>query len=141
MTDTTVDLTLDKTPIKTILPKTIDDLTVNSLSGKGAFDRLMQSVELHIQDEHKKGRITGANYAQVYMQAIQYVLQFATQFTLSQDQPYLEAEKLRIEKDRANIDLEKLKLELEIAKVDLEIKRTNLEIAKAQLEQEKQKIP
>ena len=141
MTDTTVDLTLDKTPIKTILPKTIDDLTVNSLSGKGAFDRLMQSVELHIQDEHKKGRITGANYAQVYMQAIQYVLQFATQFTLSQDQPYLEAEKLRIEKDKANIDLEKLKLELEIAKVDLEIKRTNLEIAKAQLEQEKQKIP
>lgn len=128
-------------PIKEIPSKTVDDLTKNTLSGVGSFDRLMHAVELHIQDEYKKNRITGANYANVYTASLQYVLQFATQFTLSQDEPYLKAKELEIQQRRAYYELEKLKLEAELARAQLETEKVKLEIAKAQLEQEKLKGP
>lgn len=115
-------------------PKDINDFTTNNLSGNGIFDRMMNSVELHIQDEYKKNRITGANYATVYLGALQSVLQCATQFVTVVDNSWLELEKLKLERD-------KLAIEIELQKAQLETEKMRLEIAKAQLEQEKAKIP
>ena len=126
-----MDITIDDTNIK---PKDINDLTKGSLTGSGVFDVLMASAELHIQDEYKKQRITGSNYATTYLGIIQTVLQLSTQFVLQQDNSWIELEKLKLEK-------EKLKIELELQQAELKIKETQLEIAKVQLEQEKQKIP
>lgn len=117
-----------------IKPKGINDFTKVSLTGSGIFDIMMASAELHIQDEYKKNRITGSNYATTYLGIIQTVLQLATQFTLTVDNSWIELERLKLEK-------EKLKLELAIQNAELEIKKVQLEIAKAQLEQEKAKIP
>lgn len=115
-------------------PKDINDFTNNTLTGNGVFDRMMNAVELHIQDEYKKNRITGASYANVYLSALQSVLQCATQFTTAIDNSWLELEKLKLEK-------EKLAIEVELEKAQLETEKVKLEIAKAQLEQEKAKIP
>jgi hypothetical protein len=59
------------------------DLTTGELDGTGAFDILMNSVSLHIQAEFDKGRITGKDYATVYLGAMQGVLQASVAFMTS----------------------------------------------------------
>lgn len=115
-------------------PKDINDFTNNTLTGNGVFDRMMNAVELHIKDEYNKNRITGSNYANVYLNALQSVLQCATQFTTAIDSSWLELEKLKLEKDR-------MEIEVELKKAELETEKVKLKIAEAQLEQEKAKIP
>ena len=124
-----------------IRAKNIDDLTENSLNGKGVFDRLMGSVELHIQDEFKKNRITGNNYAQAYLGALQSVLQFATQFTLQCDMPLIELEKLRLEREKMELELKRI--EAEIKKINAEIDLTNAQIklAEAELKLKEAQLP
>lgn len=117
-----------------IKPKTIRDFTTGTNNGTGVFDVMMTAVEGHIQEEYKKQRITGANYAQTYLQSLQTVLQVAGQFTLSQDQTWLELEKLKLERDKLAYEIEKLKADAELA-------RAQVEVAKAQIEVEKAKLP
>lgn len=117
-----------------IKPKTIRDFTTGTNNGTGVFDIMMTAVEGHIQEEYKKQRITGANYAQTYLQSLQTVLQVAGQFTLSQDQTWLELEKLKLERDKLAYEIDKLKAEAELS-------RAQVNLAKAQLEVEKAKIP
>lgn len=62
------------------LKESIDQFTTNQLHGTGVFDRMMQAVELHIQDEYNKGRITGTTYGALYTQVIAQVLQSSVQF-------------------------------------------------------------
>lgn len=117
-----------------IKPKTIRDFTTGTNNGTGVFDIMMTAVEGHIQEEYKSQRITGSNYAQIYLQSLQTVLQVAGQFTLSQDQTWLELEKLKLERDKLAYEIEKLKADAELA-------RAQVEIAKAQIEVEKAKLP
>lgn len=63
-----------------------DDLTTISLTGSGVFDILMQTATLHLKSELQAGRITGANYTQAYMAAMQYAMQNAVQFVTSSKQ-------------------------------------------------------
>lgn len=126
---------------KEFKPKDINDFTKNTLTGNGVFDRMMNAVELHIQDEYKKNRITGANYANVYLSAMQAVLQTATQFTLSQDESWINLEKLKLEREKLAVEIELQRAQLEVTKAELEIKKAELEINKAKLEQEKANIP
>ena len=133
------------------LPKTLNAYTENSLQGNGYFDRIMSSAELHIRDEFDKNRITGANYAQVYIQTIQAAMQCSCQ--LMQDAYKLplakveilkamvelemakaNLEKLKLETEHLKWQIEKDKIELEIAKVDLEIKKAQLELLPYQKE-------
>lgn len=78
-----------------ILPSTlrVTDVTTGALDGTGIFDRLMQTVALHVEDEFTKGRITGKDYATVYLGAMTGVLQASIQF-LTQDK---QIEKLNAE--------------------------------------------
>lgn len=65
----------------------ITDLTTGVASGgTGSFDKLMESVEAHLEREFNAGRITGGDYSTVYLGSLQAVLQQAIAFELGRQQ-------------------------------------------------------
>lgn len=58
-------------------------LTTGEVSGSGVFDSLMRSVKAHLKEEYDANRLTGSDYATVYMNSIQLVLSTSSQYTLS----------------------------------------------------------
>ena len=88
-------------------------------SGTGVFDELMEAVNKNIEVQYQKGRITGSDYAQVYMNSIQAVMQQAVQFLL--------------QKDMVAAQIANLAKELEIKEQELVIKVQQAEIAKEEL--------
>lgn len=56
--------------------------TVNT---SGYFEELMSSVNAYIKGEYSSGRITGAEYAQVYLSMMQTAMQQAVQYSLQKD--------------------------------------------------------
>ncbi len=52
--------------------------------GTGYFDKLMKTVTIHIEEQYTKKRITGTEYANVYLQAMQSAMQTAQQFVLAE---------------------------------------------------------
>lgn len=60
--------------------------TVNQeWQGTGVFDVLIAAVNKNIEIQYQKGRITGSDYAQVYLGGMQAVLQQAVQWVLQAD--------------------------------------------------------
>lgn len=72
-----------------ILATPLKALTTVELKGKGVFDKLMQAVKLHLQEEYDAQRITGNDYTQVYLGAMTAVLQTSTQFLVNEQGAYL----------------------------------------------------
>lgn len=64
----------------------IEDVTTGTIDGTGIFDKLMVSVKSHIQDEYDKGRLKGADYANVYLGVMQAVLAQSIEFSLREKQ-------------------------------------------------------
>lgn len=64
----------------------IEDITTGVVTGTGVFDKLMIAVKAHIQEEYSENRIKGADYANVYLGAIQSVLSQSMQFVLQEKQ-------------------------------------------------------
>lgn len=126
-----------------VVTEVLNSFTENNLQGNGYFDRIMSSVELHIHDEFDKNRITGANYAQSYIAALQAGLQCSTQLLMEAPNieiKKLEVEKAKIELEGAKLQLEKLKLEMEKLKWEVEKDKIALEIAKVELEIKKAQL-
>lgn len=67
-------------------PITLPDLTQAKVDGTGAFDTLMRSMVGHLELEFNKGRLRGADYANVYLNALTPVLQNAVVFLLQKDE-------------------------------------------------------
>ena len=61
---------------------TLSDATT-ATNGSGNFDKLVQVVTLHLEAQFAAGRITGTDYANVYLGALQSTLDQAVNFTLS----------------------------------------------------------
>jgi hypothetical protein len=61
----------------------IDKVTDGSVSGDGSFDRLAKAMSNHIQQEYDAGRITGSDYANVYLGGIQSAMAQSVQFELN----------------------------------------------------------
>jgi hypothetical protein len=74
---------IDESPI---LAAPIDTLTTEALNGTGVFDILMRATKLHLQEEYDAQRITGHEYATVYLGALAAVLQTSTQFLMNTQQ-------------------------------------------------------
>jgi len=55
----------------------ISDITTGTLDGTGVFDIFMQAISVHLQEEFDKNRITGKEYATVYLGALSVALQQA----------------------------------------------------------------
>lgn len=66
----------------------LSSLTTESLDGTGAFDALMRSTKLHLLEEYNAQRITGNEYATVYLGALSVVLQTSIQFLLNEQQAH-----------------------------------------------------
>lgn len=69
-----------------ILATPLESLTQIALDGSGAFDCLMRATKLHLQEEYNASRITGQEYATVYLGALTAVLQTSIQFLLNEQQ-------------------------------------------------------
>lgn len=59
------------------------NLTGESLTGVGVFDTLMRTTKIHLQEEYDAQRITGHEYATVYLGALTAVLQTSAQFLVN----------------------------------------------------------
>lgn len=63
-----------------------------NVNDSGYFVELMTSIKAHIAEEHSSGRITGTDYATVYLGSLQFALQEATKFALSLEMQNQQAE-------------------------------------------------
>ena len=98
-----IDIAEGLTPTEVIK---IDDLTTCEIGGSGIFDKLMTTVALYINEEFSKGRLTGKDYATVYLGGMTGVLQASV--------AYLTRDK-EIEKLNAEISLLRQKTVTELA--------------------------
>lgn len=63
-------------------PLNVTELTTAEIAGTGVFDVLMRSVKNHVQEEHAKSRITGKEYATVYLEALQSTMAQSVEYLL-----------------------------------------------------------
>jgi hypothetical protein len=68
--------------------------TGNATDGTGNFDELMKVVTLHLEAQFTAGRITGTDYATVYLGAFQSTLAQAVSFTLNMNKANKETDLL-----------------------------------------------
>lgn len=73
----------------------VDELTEGTLTGKGVFDVLLQTLRLHLDREFNSNRITGTAYATVYSQAITAFLAQAAQYAINKAKLPLELQLLQ----------------------------------------------
>jgi len=99
---------------------TFDTLSnaTTATNGTGNFDELMQVVTLHLEAQFAAGRITGTDYATVYLGALQSTLAQAVNFTLSMEKA--NAEKLLLDANKSKVDADKLLVDAQELKVDAE---------------------
>ena len=108
-------------------PLNVTELTTAEIAGTGVFDVLMQSVKNHVQEEHAKSRITGKEYATVYLEALQS--------TMTQSIEYLlRAKTLGFELDNLGKQGVLLDHQAEIAIKDAQLKFAQIAQTQAQTE-------
>lgn len=78
---------------------TIDIENVTNSDETGIFDKLMQSINNNIEKQYLNNRITGSDYATVYLSSLQSALSQSIQFSLQED--IVEAQIAGIEADNA----------------------------------------
>lgn len=105
---------------------TLDDLTQAKVDGTGAFDTLMRSMVGHLELEFNKGRLRGADYANVYLNSLTPVLQNSVVFLLQKDEAANKA--LLVE---AQVRLTEVQIRL--AEAELERELINKQLIEAQV--------
>jgi len=73
-------------------PITLASLTEAKVDGTGAFDTLMRAMSSHLEREFAENRLRGADYANVYLNALTPVLQNAVVFLLQKDEAAYKAQ-------------------------------------------------
>lgn len=133
-----------------IEPIEVEDLTTVAIDGTGVFDKLMQTMRLHLAEEFNKGRLKGQEYSQVLSSSFTAVLQNSVMFLLQKDEAankaaLIEAQIILTQKQGELLDKqiarEELEADLIAAKVNLtneqalmpeaEIRRINAQITSA----------
>lgn len=114
-----------------LTPLTIGQLT-ESMAGNGAFDVLMRSVSEHIEAQNKKTRITGNDYATVYLGGMQAVLTTALDFLLRSRKEILEAQLLEQQIILAGVEVQKAQAQL--LQIEAQVRLADAEVAKTQAE-------
>ena len=114
-------------------PLNVTELTTAEIAGTGVFDVLMRSVKNHVQEEHTKSRITGKEYATVYLEALQS--------TMAQSIEYLlRAKTLGFELDNLGKQGVLLDHQAEIAIKDAQLKFAQIAQTQAQTELTEQQV-
>ena len=73
------------------------EVTTGDIEGNGVFDQLMRISKLHIKEEYESQRITGGEYAELYLGIMQVNIQQSIDFVLRRR--LIEAETKNAEKD------------------------------------------
>ena len=97
---------------------TLASLTEASLTGSGVYDVLMRTTKLHLEQEYSQNRITGPQYATVYLGSLESVLRSSLDFLLQNQKITLEAQLLKKQIALADVEVEKAQVELEILKLN-----------------------
>lgn len=95
----------------------IEELTSGAASGTGVFDKIMSSVNTHIESQYFKGIIGKSDVANVYIAAIQAVLPQAVAFVLQENQSYWQSKLLQIQAQNAYLERARLTADVETAKL------------------------
>lgn len=117
-------------------PIEVDDLTTVALNGTGVFDKLMQTLRLHLKDEHDKSRLKGQEYASVLSSSFAAIMQNAVLFLLQKDEAANKAALIQ-----AQIDLTVKQGELLDKQIEREEFERDLIAAKVNLTNEQAKMP
>ena len=104
--------------------------------GTGIFDVIIKAANENIKIQHKTSRITGAEYAEVYLGTMQSAISEAMKFvlqndTLAKEIELKEAQIAKINADKELINAQLLAYSAQQAK-DLEIKQANIELLNRQ---------
>lgn len=105
---------------------TLADLTEATVGGAGAFDTLMRSMVGHLELEFNKGRLRGADYANVYLNALTPVLQNAVVFLLQKDEAANKA-------SLVDAQVRLTEVQILLAEAELERELINKELIQAQV--------
>lgn len=122
----------------------ITDLTDGVLSpadewvGSGIFDKLIAAVNSNIEGQFNKGRIKGADYANVYLGSIQSVLQQSLQYVLQEKQTEAQVDLTIVQKEEMILNGASERAlqaaQLAIAQKELLLKEAELTIKLKELE-------
>ena len=66
------------------LTANVSTSSANVVTGTGVFDDMMETVNAHMAAQFNLGRITGTDYATVYLTAIEAAIEHSIQYTLGQ---------------------------------------------------------
>ena len=95
----------------------LEDLTDGAAGGSGVFDKIMASVNSHVESQYHKGIIGQSEVASVYIAAIQAAMPQAIQFLLSAEQSFWAAKLVQIQAQNAYLERARLVAEVETAKL------------------------
>lgn len=102
---------------------TLEMLTTKTVDGTGAFDVIMQAINSQLASQFEKSRITGAEYAKVYMQGMGQALSGAIQYLTTKDNAYWQAVATQYQAKIAQAQLVEARVNLETAKARLAVAR------------------
>jgi chromosome segregation ATPase len=125
--------------------------------GAGLFDQLMESIDKKLQSKYNQQRLNGADYAKVYVGALEGALGNTTQYLVAnllieeqRAKTNKEIELLDKQIEQASKEIEKIDAEIEVLKLqplltDAQINKINAEIdyleaQKAMMDAQKEKI-
>lgn len=123
-----------------IEPITNEDLTTKVVDGTGIFDELMTAANAHLSAQWDMERITGTQYAEVYLGQLTAVLQQAVTFLIERDKTYLNNLLVQAQIDLANKQIELADKELEKADKEIELLDKQIQLQELNKELIAQKV-
>lgn len=123
-----------------VTPITNEDLTTKVVDGTGIFDELMTAANAHLDSQWGKDRITGTQYAEVYLGQLQSVLAQAVAFLLERDKAYYNNLLINAQIELANKQVELAEKQIEQADKEIELLEKQIELQEANADLTRQKI-
>jgi hypothetical protein len=102
---------------ETIEAPTVEELTEGAAGGVGVFDKIMSSLNAHIESQYHKQIISKSDVASIYVAAIQATLPQAVNFLLVGQESYWRAKLVQIQAQNMWIERARLNAELQTAKL------------------------
>ena len=123
-----------------IEPISNEDLTTKAVNGTGIFDELMTAAHAHLDQEWGKQRITGTQYAEVYLGQMTAVLQQSVAFLVQRDAIYLNNLLTQAQIDKANKELALLDKQIELIEAQIASQEANNALIAQKVKTEKAQI-
>lgn len=134
--------TADNPLYASVTPLSIEQLTERKVCGDGVFDALMDTYSKHLQEERSKGRITGTEYTNAYIQITGNAMSQAIQFLMGKDQAYWsallvqgQAKAAEIAAIQALVELERTKVIYALSTMEVDKVKVDIALGKMQLAQ------